>query len=127
MLVLQTQYTQHVISSIWKTCKYSGTEVTDIIKDNNEIFGSWLTRTEPNQAKFHGTHFKKNKWFAKNFWLVFHEIVATKILILDRTKFVPPAGIAIVFAEVAHNCVTTTIFGSSYSMNFYNGFLGSTI
>ena len=31
---------------------------------------------------------------------VFHEIVAPKNLILDRTKFVPSAGIAIVFAEL---------------------------
>ena len=30
----------------------------------------------------------------------FHEIVATKMLILDRTKFVLPAGVAIVFAEL---------------------------
>ena len=53
----------------------------------------------PNKPKFHGIYFKKNKWFAKTFD-VFHEIVAPKILILDRTKFVPSAGIAIVFAEL---------------------------
>ena len=31
------------------------------------------------------------------------------------------------FCWVTHNCVTTVIFSCSYSMNFYNGFLGPTI
>ena len=93
MLVLQTQYTQHVISSIWKTCKYSGTEVTDTIKDNNEIFGIWSTRTEPNQAKFHGTHFKKNKWFAKNFWYFFTKLSQPKCWFWTEPNSSPLLGL----------------------------------
>ena len=42
---------------------------------------------------------KKSQWLQK-LLVFFHEIVATKKSILDRTKFVPSAGIAIVFAEL---------------------------
>ena len=64
-------------------------------------FGICSTRTESKQAKILWKIFKKKKKsvVAKTFG-VFHEIVATKKSILDRTKFVPPAGIATVFAEL---------------------------
>ena len=99
MLVLQTQYTKHVISSIWKTCKYSGTEVTDTIKDNNEIFGIWSTRTEPNQAKFHGKHVKKNKWFAKNFWYFFTKLSQPKCWFWTKPNSSSLLGLQSFFAE----------------------------
>ena len=84
-------------------------------------------RPSPNKPRFYGKHFNKKSVVCKNFWTFFHEIVAPKKLILDRTNSVPWARIAIVFAEFAHNCITTAIFNCSCSMNFYNGFLGSTI
>ena len=46
---------------------YSGTEVTDIIKDNNETLAFDQLGPSPNKPKFHGIYFKKNKWFAKTF------------------------------------------------------------
>ena len=59
-------------------------------------------RPSPNKPRFYGEYFnKKNQWFAKTFGRFFTKLShPKKKSILDRTKFVPSAGIAIVFAEL---------------------------
>ena len=128
MLVSEPQHTQHVISSVWETCRYIQVQpCIKFIKDNNEFWHLVNSdRAQISQDFMVNIFFKKISGLQK-LLDVFSRNCRTHKFILDRTNFVPWARIAIVFAEFAHNCITTAIFNCSCSMNFYNGFWGSTI
>ena len=78
---------------------YSGTDVSDIIKDNNEFWHLVNSDRAQISQNFMVNILRKNQWFAKTFGS-FSRNCRTQKSILDRTKFVPSAGIAIVFAEL---------------------------
>ena len=78
---------------------YSGTNVSNIIKDNNEFWHLVNSDRAQISQNFMVNILRKNQWFAKTF-VCFSRNCRTQKLILDRTKFVPSAGIAIVFAEL---------------------------
>ena len=93
MLVLQTQHTQHVISSVWETCKYIQVQTYLILSRTIMNFGIWSTRTEPKQAKFHGIYFKKNKWFAKTFDWFFTKLSQPKFWFWTEPNSSPRLGL----------------------------------
>ena len=100
MLVSEPQHTQHVISSVWETCRYNQVQpCIKLIKDNNEFWHLDNSDWAQISQNFMVNILRKNQWFAKTFGS-FSRNCRTQKSILDQTKFVPSAGIAIIFAEL---------------------------
>ena len=104
------------------------THISNLSRTNNN-FWHWSTQDEPKTSQILWLIFQKKSLVAKTTGRFFPELShQKKIWFLDRINSVPGARIAIVFAgfPIVHKCITTAVFNCSCSMNFYNGFWGST-
>ena len=94
----------------------------------NNNFWHWSAQEELKPSQILWLIFLKKIIGRKNYRTFFPGVIAPKKWFLDRINSVPGRPDAIVFAglPIGHKCITTAIFNCSCSMNFYNGFWGST-
>ena len=113
MLVSEPQHTQHVISSVWETCKYIQVQTYLILSRTIMNFGIWSTRTEPKQAKISWYIFLKKISGLQKLLDVFSRNCRTQKIDFGPNQIRPLGWHCNRFCWVTHNCVTTVIFGSS--------------